>query len=208
MTVGVAISTYKRPKVLAEALKHWAQFMPDVLVVINDVAGAGVAMTKNRGIAALMDADCDHLFLCDDDLWPVRKDWASLYVSHSEPHLMHCWGRSRSGGTDGDLSVWTWPRGPMLYVERRVIERVGGMRTEFGRWGGEHMEWSRRIHDCGFTRHRYADLVAARSGVWFSTDYRRTVPSTFPESERVATTAHRHELYEKYRGSTDFVEYR
>lgn len=206
--IGVAISTHKRPKVLAQALSSWAKYMPDVLVVNHDVAGAGVAMTKNAGIRALMDAGCTDLFLCDDDIWPVRKDWARLYVNDGQQHLMHCWGRSRYLRTDGPHTVWSWPRGPMLYVTREVVERVGGMRTEFGRWGGEHMEWSRRIHDCGLTKHRFADLVAARKGIWFATDYARSVASTFPESERIATTAHRHELYEKYRGSTDFVDYR
>ena len=62
-------------------------------------------MTKNLGIAALMDAGCEHLFLADDDVWPIRNGWAELYMNHPEPHLMHCWGRDRFLHNDTALGV-------------------------------------------------------------------------------------------------------
>lgn len=207
--VGVAISTYKRPAVLAEALSHWATAgMPDVLVVVNDDAGDGVAATKNRCITALMDAGCEHLFLADDDIWPLNARWARTYTGNDQPHLMHCWGRSRFLGTDEDLSVWSWPRGPLLYVTRNVVDIVGGMRTDFHN-AGEHAEWSRRIYNCGFTKHPFADIAAARRGIWHALDYKRSIPSTLG-NHRWSTeeTEYRQRLYEKYRSSTDFVEYR
>ena len=205
--IGVAISTHQRAHVLARALGHWAVAMPDVLVVTHDVNGEGVAATKNRGIAALMDAGCDHLFLADDDVWPVTAEWARPYIEDGEPHLMHCWGGRRFAEHDGPHSVWRWPRGVLLYAERRVVERVGGMRVEFGRWGGEHVEWSRRIHAAGLTTHTFADLRAAKDGVWHALDYRRTEPSTVGHAEREAGAEHRHDLYARYRGSSDFVPY-
>lgn len=214
MTVGVAISTHRRPEVLAKALKHWARAMPDVLVVNHDVNGDGVAVTKNRGIAALMDAGCDHLFFADDDIWPMVpfEKWALPYVNDPQPHLQHIWGHTnpdRFIGDDGHYTTWTWPRGPMLYAERRVIERVGGMRVEFGRWGGEHREWSRRIYECALTTHPYTDLSAARYGkIWYCTDYTREVPSTVSPAEREGLREKRHALYDQFRGSTDFVDYR
>src|SRR5438046_2414173 len=116
MTIGVAISTHKRPATLARALQNWARVMPDILVVTHDIDGQGVAATKNRGIAALMDAGCDHLFLADDDLWPATTpshspDWATPYITDDEPHLMHCWGKSRLVDDDGHHTIWSWPRG-------------------------------------------------------------------------------------------------
>lgn len=206
--IGVAISTHRRAGVLARALQRWAAAMPDVLVVNHDATGAGVAATKNRGIAALMDAGCEQMFLADDDVWPVTADWARLYTADPEPHLMHCWGKSRLIADDGHYTTWKHPRGVLLYAERRVVDAVGGMRTEFGRWGGEHVDWSRRIHAAGLTRHRYADLSAARHGVWHAEDYTRAVPSTVSEAEREASAPRRHELYRRYAGATDFVDYR
>ena len=209
--VGVAISTHQRPDILARALTHWAKYMPDVLVVVNDVNGDGVAATKNRSIAALMDAGCDHLFLADDDIWPIRAGWAQPYVNDPEPHLMHCWGTSRLIGDDGHYTMWSWPRGVLLYVERRVIDRVGGMRLEFGRWGGEHGEWSRRIHNAGLTRHEFADLTRARRGTWMALDYSKAHRSTVSAEERRASNERvrgEHGLMARFRGSSDFVDYR
>lgn len=205
--VGVAISTHKRPHVLAQALAGWARFMPDLLVVTHDVRGDGVAATKNRGIAALMDAGVEHLFLADDDVWPVVKKWWRPYASDPEPHLMHCWGKRRLLTDDGHYTTWSWPRGVLLYVHRSAVEKVGGMRLEFGRWGGEHSEWSRRIHNAGLTRHPFQDLTASR-GMWHCEDYTRRTPSTVGEAEREASAPRRHQLYDQFRHSTDYVDYR
>ena len=205
--IGVAVSTHRRPDVLAQSLAGWAHAMPDLLVVTHDVTGEGVAATKNRGIAALMDAHCEHLFLVDDDMWPTSPDALTRYADDPEPHLMHCWGKSRLISDDGHHTTWTHPRGVMLYAHRSVVEAVGGMRTEFGRWGGEHVDWSRRIHAAGLTRHRYADLSDTR-GLWHCEDYTRRTPSTVSAAERQASKAIRHALYEKYRGVVEFVDYR
>jgi hypothetical protein len=208
--IGVAISTHKRPDTLTKALAGWSKAMPDLLVVTNDARGDGVAVTKNRGLAALMDAGADHLFLADDDVWPVTAGWAYPYIRLAEPHLMHCWGKSRYVRADGEYTIWNWPRGVLLYVERRVVEQIGGMRTEFGRWGGEHAEWSRRIHNAGFTAHPFQDAADAKRGIWHCEDYRRTIPSTVPTSVRddPQNVKRRHDLYDTYRASTDYVEYR
>ncbi len=208
MTVGVAISTHRRAEVLSRALAAWALYMPDVVVVTHDVHGDGVAVTKNRGLAALMDAGCEHLFLADDDVWPVTPRWWRHYAADTEPHLMHCWGKSRLKSDDGEHTVWSWPRGVLLYAHRSVVDRVGGMRPEFGRWGGEHVEWSRRIHAAGFTAHPFQDVTVARTGVWYAEDYTRKVASTVSQRERAASEATRHELYSRFRGSSDFVPYR
>jgi hypothetical protein len=155
-----------------------------------------------------MDAGCDHLFLVDDDCWPITAQPWQPYVDDAEPHLMHCWGKSRFIADDGHYTTWSHPRGVMLYAEASVIDKIGGMRTEFGRWGGEHVDWSRRIHSAGLTRNRYADLTAARSGTWHCEDYTRRTPSTIGNAQREASTYRRHALYEKYRGVVEFVPYR
>lgn len=208
--IGVAISTYKRPEVLSRALAAWALAMPDELVVNHDRNGEGVAHTKNRGLAALMDLQCEHLFLADSDVWPISAVWWQPYVQARSPHLMHCWGKRRYLRMERELSLWSWPRGVLLYVQRHVVDAVGGMRVEFDKgWGGEHAEWSRRIHNAGFTTHPFCDAAAAQTGIWHCEDYTRVTPSTFPASVRddPRNTRYRHELYEQFRGSTDFIPY-
>lgn len=211
MTVGLAITTHQRPGILSKALANWAKVLDgvDMVVVIHDLHGEGVAKSKNRCIAALMDAGIEHHFYADDDVWAITPNWWKLYTEDPEPHLMHCWGKSRLVSDDGHYTTWTHPRGVMLYTHRSVIDKVGGMRLDFGpNGGGEHVEWSRRIHNAGFTTHRYQDLTAARHGIWHCEDYTRATPSTIGSQQLEATAQHRHEVYAKYRGNTDWVDYR
>lgn len=230
MTIGVALSTFNRNRLLQRGLVAWTKFMPPdaPLVIVDDgsrypIAEAthrhptnqGIASTKNTGIAALMDYGVDHLFLVDDDCWPVCHDWWKPYVDDPLPHLMLCWGRSRRVRLTGNYSVWHWPRGVMLYTERRVIDTVGGMRPEFNHaGGGEHVEWSRRIHNNGFTPWPFVDLLHARNW-WHAEDWGRPHESNRALGVRRARASvrergsdqKRHDLYERYRGSKDFVPY-
>lgn len=215
--IGVAITTTpERPDFLEAALAAWAHVGPDVLVVINDREHQGVAAAKNRCIAALMDAGSEHLFLLDDDAWPVVADPLTPYTSDPLPHLMWCWGRKRLISDDGHYTTWAHPRGVMLYVERHVVEAVGGMRTEFGRGGSEHVEWSRRIHQAGFTPDAYTDLTASPN-LWHAEDMgrrgetgeqlakRRRRHTTIPKYEAWEKRA---ELMDRYDGVVEFVRYR
>ena len=205
--IGLAISTHRRPAVLARSLGEWAKHMPDLLVVNHDRDGNGVAATKNAGLRALMDAGCDHLFLADDDIHPRTPDWWLPYVGHPEPHLAMCWGQSRLLQTTDDVTVWDWPRGVLLYAERRVVERVGGMRREFGRWGHEHVEWSLRVHTAGLTTHPYQDLHGS-SSLFYALDWHRNHRGTVEGPARREGAAQREAAWEKYAGTDDFVDYR
>lgn len=210
--IGVAISSYKRPDVLAKSLAGWAVHLDaaDELVVNHDHRGVGVAAVKNRGLAALMDLRCEHLFLADSDIHPVTDRWWRPYVDNPQPHLMHCWGKSRYlGETEDACTVWNWPRGVLLYMTRGVVERVGGMRLDFGLLGGEHCEYSRRVYRAGLTANQFQDARAARPlRIWHCEDYQRSAATSMPGRYTPEATAARHTLFDKYRHSTDFVEYR
>lgn len=220
-SIGVAVSTFRRPNILKQALRAWRQHAPDVEVIVNhddERSPRGVAATKNDGIAALMDAGVEHLFLVDDDTWPASPNWADPYVADPLPHLMFCWGRKRRTGMTDRYTYWSHPRGVMLYAHRSVIERVGGMRLEFGRWGSEHVEWSQRIHNAGLTPQPFIDLVVSPT-LWHAEDMGRPGESgaMLARRRRNLTTVPRHlrtdrtvrlALLDRYRDSADFVEYR
>lgn len=119
----------------------------------------GVAANKNTGLELLMNVGAGHLFLCDDDTWPL---YSAALDKHTQAwgleHSMVCWGQSRlamrvdtDGVRHGGYAAWTWPRGVLLYATRGVVETVGGMDERFGPGGHEHVEWSQRIHNAGLT---------------------------------------------------------
>lgn len=224
--IGVAISTCRRPReqTLDLALAAWERFLPDnaALTVIDadtlrpDGQRAGTAEAKNASIASLIDAGARHLFLCDDDVWPVIPLWWRGYVAATEPHLSLSWGRARRLQRIGPYTTWRWPRGVVLYAEARVIDKVGGMRTGFDQTGGgEHIEWSRRIHNAGLTRWPFADLTSARRW-WHAEDWGRPGEPGHRLAVRREenTTVHReptkearYALYDAYRDTSDYVPF-
>lgn len=118
----------------------------------------GVAANKNTGLELLVGSGCEHLFLSDDDAWPLSSKALSHHTDpDAPPHSMVNWGwhRLRRLRSISPRSEWTWPRGSVLYARRSVVEQVGGMIEEFGLGGHEHVEWSRRIHQAGMTEALY-----------------------------------------------------
>lgn len=111
----------------------------------------GVAANKNTGIELLNAAGCEHLFLSDDDTWPLSDAALAEHVLLDLPHSMLCWGRHRKPVRRERYASWSWPRGVMLYAHRSVIETVGGLDERFGPGGHEHVEWSNRICNAGLT---------------------------------------------------------
>lgn len=222
MSVGVAISTVgNRPLMLECAVRDWQNALMPLVTVQNDDQRRGVAWNKNRGIADLMDAGVEHLFLADDDMAPLFHSSWTRYVEHDLPHLMLCWGKHRRldpATQPGGLTYWKWPRGVLLYAHRSVVERVGGMRTEFGAGGHEHVEWSRRVHQAGFTPYPFIDLEQNPEGWFYAEDMPRpretanqfqsrkrrhtTIRRTFADKRRIA------ELWDSLDGNTDYVDYR
>ena len=188
--IGVAITTRNRRGLFNRCLAQWRRRMPDgsVLVVVDDASDdpvpdsegvtvlrnsyrLGVAMSKNRCMAALMDAGCTDMFLADDDVFPLSDWWWRPYVDSPEPHLSYQGPRSRRLSkvilVDGPHYVVEFPRGFLLYVTRDVIQDVGGMDPCFGMWGGEHVEWQRRIHEAGWTTWPFAD-VSGSDQIWYA----------------------------------------
>ena len=214
--IGVAISTHNRRDLLDESLEKWLEVLPTgaALVVVDDASDVpvpdragvtvirnpnrlGVAMTKNRGIEALMAAGVDHLFLADDDVYPVHPLWWKPYVESPEPHLHYGWEHRRAtpadktgwppriDGADNVHDSYTFPRGVLLYVTREVVDVVGGMNPAHGVFSGEHVEWSTRIHAAGFGTWPYVDVKDSRA-IWWARDREvgNTVGSSFELADR------------------------
>ncbi|GAA3514320.1 phage protein [Rhodococcus aetherivorans] len=236
-SLGVAITTRNRRDIFNKTYAEWKRFMPPegVLVVIDDASDEpapgdnvmrfgdqqGIARAKNASIAALMGFGVEHLFLADDDCYPLQAGWADLYSTSAEPHLMFLFKDPGPRGEklstpalvyrDSDLYAYAHPRGCLLYLHRSVVDRVGGMRPEFGLWGEEHVEYSLRIHAAGLTTAPFQD-VPGSDKYFYSIDenwhkhpeFERAVPT----QQRLAQIQPNNDLLERCRGSADYVEYR
>lgn len=231
--IGIGITTRNRGDILATALEHHRAHQPpgSALIIVDDASvkpvdgadhrfdrQAGVATAKNKCIELLMAAGVDHLFLFDDDCWPIVDDWWRPYVDSPEPHLMYIFGDLRKGAKLNDIRVlqaddhhtaWSGPRGCLLYANRQVVETVGGMDPIFNPWGYEHGDWSNRIHHAGLTTWRYAD-VAGSDVLFHSMDEWGEVTRTMPTAERQQLAREHVRIHHDRRDSwyRGYVEYR
>lgn len=220
--IGVGITVHDRPDVAAVTIAHWRDMLPEDtrLVVVDDGSrvpfpGADRRHDEARGVAAAKNAclalldGCEHLFLADDDVWPTASDWWQPYTACEVPHLSYQWdGRVRGSGP-GWVAKSTF-HGCLLYVRRNVLDRVGGMRPEFGRFGYEHVEWSRRIHAAGLTPYRYCDVPDSTALWWSLDEHARRGELDHMSSlgrDRRRMAAGNLPLLDHFTGTTDYVDF-
>ncbi len=101
MKIGIGITTHNRPQVFRHTLRNVLKFAPRgaKVLVVDDAStdtvreatyrfdvNAGIARAKNKCLELL--EDCDHIFLFDDDTYPIKKGWEQPYIDSAEPHLM------------------------------------------------------------------------------------------------------------------------
>lgn len=196
----------------------------------------GVAAAKNASIALLMDAGCEYLFLADDDCHPDSDRWWELYIQSGYPHLLHqpreqricqlchtpqthiyntlkgcfdctnCSTAVRPAWEDDAFFAPQWAAGVLYYMTRDTIDKVGGLRTEFGRWSSETWEYSYRIRNVLKTPYPFiAPKVDSIHAVDAYTTGKR---SSVSQQIRNEHSERNWKLFLRYRGSTDFVPYR
>lgn len=225
--IGVAMTTYNRREVALNAIDKWRSYMPDnsIIIIVDDgsttpfpnatfrfARNKGIAVAKNKCLELLIDAGCEHLFLVDDDIWPISSNWWGPYISSPEPHLQMLFNYDNNDvknvghiRTIDGHEVWDLTRGCMLYFERRVIDKVGGFNPLFKKYGYEHVELSDRIHRLGFTSNAYMDVIGS-SSLFYSMDKYGDVCSSVPNQKMYTKDNVR--LMRRLSASIDFVPYR
>ena len=180
---GVGIITCNRPDFLNNLLKSLEGCRYDELVVVNDgdslpdldiptshtllqnETNLGVGKSKNRAMQYLLDNDCDHLFLLEDDVFIKDKNVFKKYIDVSEAinvkHLNYC-----LHGQDNKINNKPNPRiildikgirvalyfniyGALSYYHRDVIEDVGFMDEEYYN-AMEHVDHTMRCIQKGY----------------------------------------------------------
>jgi glycosyltransferase involved in cell wall biosynthesis len=179
MKIGIGVTTYNRPETFKKCVKniwdntfdnnkagailygqqewqpknkeheiHW-YFAKD-----TDEHRTGVAARKNECLIALK--DCDHIFLFDDDCYPIKDGWIDFFINSGEEHLLflnkaiHNKRIVEIGLYSGDELKYTKELyndcgGVFMYMTKQAIERVGAFNEKFGLYGFEHAEYSIRI---------------------------------------------------------------
>lgn len=220
--IAVAMITHRRPDLAQKNYAKWAERSPagTPIIVVDDGSPkppdcATLILPENRGIAAasnaalgeLMKTKADHFFLVNDDVEPTGEDWHRPYTDAGEPHLMRIFTRNHWPKVlhqDENVTAYTAPRGCFLYVQRHVVDAVGGFYEGYGRYGGEHVDWSRRIHEAGHTAFMWQDATQAHSIDCLDDGGR--IKSTMDSAGKADLEAS-YGVYESRAGDTDYVGY-
>lgn len=208
-SIAVAVTTHNRPGVFAKSIVQWRRLLPDDadLFVVDDGSTTpvpdidGVTVIRNSrplGIAGAKNVclrateGYDHVFLVDDDVWPVDPRWWLPYVNSKHQHLATCFETRLDGSIFShdvriiekrpDVWVYECGNGCIMYMTREAIDTVGGYDEKYGRWGYEHRDYTMRIHLAGITEHPFMD-VPDGAGHFRILD-REGVPSSVPPSVR------------------------
>lgn len=182
-TFGIGVTTRNRSALLARTLRQIRDCTPEPyrLVVVDDASDddtgrvlaeaaaadaalaairsaerLGVARAKNRCLRALQ--DCDVVFLFDDDCFPVRSGWASLYaeaiaatgVQHFNfhyPDFHKLVAETRRAGFT--VREYAAPSGVLLILSAAAIRRVGAFNERYGLYGFEHESYTNRCYRAG-----------------------------------------------------------
>lgn len=150
---------------------NWFRSQVDARVVLRASSQRmGIARAKNACLAVL--AECDHIFLFDDDIWPTVDGWSEKWASASESsgveHSMYMnsaltsEGRATHGAsalykvktTLGDMEGWTNCLGVALHFTKNAIQVVGGYDTQSAKnvYGYEHAQMSKRCCESDLTK--------------------------------------------------------
>lgn len=172
----------------------------------------GIAWVKNKSIELLMDAGVDHLFLFDDDCYPTQSEWWKPYIESGEHHLSYLfpplWDReTTSVYKDSKKFALSSGTGCMQYYTRECIEKVGGMRTTFGRWSFEHIEHSQRIANAGLVEYPFQGIYT--DAFYAYDEYQETRSAIDQKTRRESYVRNRDLYYTLYKDrEPEFVDYR
>jgi glycosyltransferase involved in cell wall biosynthesis len=228
--ISFCITTHNRYEVFKKTYDEILKFMPkdSELIVVDDaserpVKEAAYRFEKNVGIARAKNkclelAKGDHIFLLDDDTYGLKKNWFMPYIGSKEPHLMYIFRNFKDTSKhslrdceevyrDSEIVGYSHVRGCMLYVERRVLDIVGGFDVRYGKAMYEHTDWSNRIYNAGLTSMRVMDVVDSDQLI-YSADEHQTVSSSINPIERNIGLRDNKQKHINSLTSTEYCEYR
>lgn len=173
MSIGIGLTSYNRPESVKECIQNISKYTesPFTLYIAEDtdLERKGVAYRKNECLRALK--DCDHIFLFDDDCFPIKSGWEQFFINSKYNHLLYLnasHGYKRT--VNQDCNVYHNCGGVFMYITKEVVKLVGAFDEQFELYGFEHADYSQRIHKAGFIVEPYMCLKGTNEFI-FAHDY-------------------------------------
>src|SRR5690606_8304989 len=168
-------------------------------------ARSGIPRAKNKNLELAIEWGAEHIFLCDDDVYPISPDALMPYIKSPHPHLCYTF-LPHTRIVDGH-KYHALGNGCMMYIQRSVVEKIGGFDTLFSLGKFEHVQYSHRAHAAGLIPHPFIDVVGSDK-LFHSMDEHNEISRTFTQQEQEHLLNVNREHYYKTRFSTKFIPYK
>lgn len=227
MKIAIAISTRNRPKEFRKTFYGIESHFPKdaVLLVVDDCSDenyanahfrfekrAGIPKVKNKCLELAMNTGANHIFLFDDDIYPVIDGWEKAYIESGINHLSYSFDEHYHGVNQrqskiiNGFKVSSIPNGCMMYFTRHCIETIGGFDERFGLGCYEHTDLTRRIHNAGLTPYKNMDVIGSDK-LFHSMDRHGEIQRNFSMQERSKQLMRGSKLFNQKANDKSFIDY-
>lgn len=242
--IAICLTTRGRDKYLSRSLTNHLKYLPAGarLFVVDDGSeepkqlegveyhyfkhNVGIPRAKNKCLELADAWGADHIFLFDDDIYPVKKGWADGYIASPEAHLSYCWSDIKPGEygdkhyysvgkrlyEDDEVFSFSHPRGQMLYIDaNKVLPRIGGFDPIYGKGMVEHVDWSWRIHNAGLSTWKNQDIVDSEQLFYSIDENANSEPeyvTTIDNHMRTVIDKENQRILHAKGNSSEYIEYR
>jgi len=184
------------------------------LVIVDDASdvpycNASCRLETRSGIPAVKNkclelAKYDHIFLFDDDTYPISDEWYLPYINSGKEHL--CFTFLTAFKRNGNVKYHTLGNGCMLYVTRKCIDTIGGFDWNYGLGKYEHVDFSRRIFKSGLTESIFMD-VDGSDILLYCMDQKKEIVRSFDKVEMRTLLQSGGVHFRKNRNSKEFINF-
>lgn len=243
--IAICLTTRGRDQYLSRALSNHLKYLPPEarIFVVDDgseepknlgngityhhfIDNVGIPAAKNKCLELADEWHADHIFLFDDDIYPIKTKWWKPYVDSAEAHFQYCWSDIKPGRygenhyysigkilyQDDEFYSFSHPRGQMLYIDaKRVLPVVGGFDPIYGKGMVEHVDWSWRIHNAGLSTWKNQDVVGSDK-LFYSIDEHANdeegFETTIDDEMRTTIDKENQRILHMKGDSSEYIEYR
>ncbi|MDR2274363.1 MAG: hypothetical protein LBF27_25875 [Sphingobacterium sp.] len=219
-SIGIAITTRNRKESFNLVKSKITEFMPDnsFLFCIDDASDipyanpcfrfderVGIPKVKNKCLELLiLSAGVDHLFLFDDDCYPLTKDWHIPYVN--SPYNLMCYTWYNPIHNDGTHKYHLKGHGCMMYINKSIVESIGGFDTTFGLGKYEHTAYFERSYNAGLVPYPFIDAINSNK-LFHSMDEHGEIDRSFSSEENSKLLKDNLSHYNKTKNDKYFIPY-
>lgn len=218
---AICISTFNRQEQLRKTLAHVLLNQPansEIFIVedfSDNISGiahytfkerVGIPSVKNKCFELAYNSGAEHVFLLDDDTYPLLPEAFTRYIYSSYNHLCYTFYKNPMAVLP-DCKYHYLANGCMMYFKRICLDIVGGFDPVFGLGKYEHVNLSWRIHNAKLTPYQYMDIRDGE-GLFYCMDEKNEIERSFHHNLDADLLAINTPLFHKLKTESYYIDFR